>query len=259
MRVRYLSDLHLEREHSYTIKKIADSLMPTSDDEILVLAGDICDGSYIKYVLEILCCNWKQVVYLPGNHEHYGRSLQEAWSEFPNQMPDNVHLLRAKHPLKVGEYTFIGDTMWTGFHSNPIAEQAIPKFINDFIYIIDASNPQNNLSTSRIKEMFHEAVCYMAKALDEHREEHGNCDTAVVVSHFAPIVTKENSWGPGGPYFSHDLSRMIFDYQPGLWVYGHTHEVVRTEIGKTLVVTNAARGFDNGRHPDFSLDTFERI
>jgi Icc-related predicted phosphoesterase len=70
----------------------------------------------------------------------------------------------------------------------------------------------------------------------------------VVITHHAPVINPKTQYAdsPISPAFnSLDMLKVIEDYQPNLWVYGHTHECDDQTIGKTRILSNQL-GYPNG-------------
>lgn len=80
----------------------------------------------------------------------------------------------------------------------------------------------------------------------------------VVISHHAPAVNPNTAYGnsPLMPAFnSLDMIPMIKQYQPKLWIYGHTHECDSQFIGTTRVISNQLGYPMNG---GFECDHFDK-
>ena len=65
------------------------------------------------------CVKYKDVIYVMGNHEHYGGDFakSEQWFRDFCESNDihNIHLLN-KDTFRLGGYEFIGGTLWTDFN-----------------------------------------------------------------------------------------------------------------------------------------------
>ena len=79
---------------------------------------------------------------------------------------------------------------------------------------------------------------------------------SVVVTHHAPHPDSLPHGLDLANCYASDLSRLIHDRQPSLWVHGHVHARADYRLGATRVVCNArghveeATGFD----PGFTID-----
>jgi hypothetical protein len=105
MKIRILSDLHLEFQQWSP---------PKADADIIVLAGDIDVG--------IRSVEWARrsfpsspVVYVLRNHEFYGHHMQDLMEElFVQGKRFGVDVLDGRE-LLIGGVRFLGATLWTDF------------------------------------------------------------------------------------------------------------------------------------------------
>ena len=80
MRIQYCSDLHLEFEQNS--KYLINNPLVVSG-EILILAGDIIplhDEFFKDSFFSFISNNYKQVFWVPGNHEFYHKDLTNKHS-----------------------------------------------------------------------------------------------------------------------------------------------------------------------------------
>ena len=82
MNVQLLSDLHIEFHQDRGAAWI-DALDPSGID-VLILAGDIAEvrDGLLGDVLQLFTDRYPQVVFVPGNHEYYGSSLDVCHEVF---------------------------------------------------------------------------------------------------------------------------------------------------------------------------------
>ncbi|TFW72352.1 hypothetical protein C3Y98_04400 [Methylotenera oryzisoli] len=107
MKLRILSDLHLER-NPFTY---ADQ-----GEDVLILAGDIANGiDGIEWAKAIP----KPVIYVAGNHEHWGCDIYENLKAMRKAAKgSNVHFLENKQidlTLNGETVRFLGCTLWTDY------------------------------------------------------------------------------------------------------------------------------------------------
>ena len=105
MRIRVLSDLHLEFQ---------DWNPPDAQADIIVLAGDIHSGSrgieWARRQFPLM-----PILYVPGNHEFYGREIQETLSDLQKAgRRFGVDVLHGRGVV-IGGARFLGATLWTDF------------------------------------------------------------------------------------------------------------------------------------------------
>ena len=94
MKIQYCSDLHLEfKANSQFLEKFP--LVPSAD--ILILAGDITymrKDFYEHSFFDFLSENWKQVFWIPGNHEFYcGKDINSYDFSKPIKIRENIFLV----------------------------------------------------------------------------------------------------------------------------------------------------------------------
>lgn len=235
MKLVLVSDLHTEFGVPWT---------PPSEDvgDVLVLAGDITVLNNYDPLEQIFQAWTKPIIYVLGNHEYYtqhpmdeeNRRLQLALEgSYPH-----VRLL-LDEPCTIDGVNFFGGTMWTDFNgANPNAMWNAQNGMNDFrlIRAVDGSvlRPQDTVG---MHNRFTDKLCiWFESMLDGPR---------VVVTHHAPCMNPNTQYrdSPLQPAFSSlDMVKEIEEYQPDVWISGHTHENMDHHIGVTRVLSNQ-RGY----------------
>ena len=127
MLFQLFSDIHLELnpDENFTLPVKADYLFLAGD------IGNIKKQNYHNF-LQYCSDNWKQVFYVPGNHEFYNkRSMEsniERMTELVNKFK-NVHLLINNY-AQIDNYTIYGFVGWT----YPIfkTSNAAKEYLNDY-------------------------------------------------------------------------------------------------------------------------------
>jgi Icc-related predicted phosphoesterase len=74
------------------------------------------------------------------------------------------------------------------------------------------------------------------------------------VTHFLPAppsISEKYHNDPLNPYFCSDLTSLIEEVQPDLWIHGHTHESCDYSIGKTRVICNPRGYVPHEPNPNF--------
>lgn len=259
MNLRLVSDFHTEffgTASAGKFERILERYFPAAPEDaeqILICAGDMgkmqeYDTTY-KKLFKILGDRFKEVICVPGNHSWYSTigvwgKESEFWRE--KKLPDNVHYLDNRFII-IDDVVFIGSCLWTSFDNlNPVAMHHASKVMNDFHTIKTGyrvqEGPYVNSQTARLTpeqtvERHKESVEYLRDTLEMFR---GN--KCVVVTHHAPCSQSVHSYYKGdilnAAYYT-DLSELILEYQPYLWVHGHMHETMSYKIGETNVCVNA--------------------
>lgn len=250
MKIRLLSDLHTEFRLPY---KTADFAEYRGED-VLVLAGDIASGSsntmdVIKFFLDQ---GFPNVVYVPGNHEYYGTSIQDFNTKMFDkcvQTPGAYYLNQMN--ITIGGVLFVGATLWTNFMDNPISQSVCGRAINDFRQI-------KGFKTNDAAKMFYEHLDYIKL----HYEIRGD-RPVVVVTHFLParecIAPQWRGSDLLNDYFANDLGSMIADMQNTTWLFGHTHDAMDFELGNTRMVCNPHGYYNSGEVGTNGFDPFKTI
>ena len=262
MRINIVSDIHLEFG-PIEIKN-------TEGADVLILSGDICVAADVLHkdnlnnksrkihdFFEMCSKEFKNVIYIVGNHEHYNGDFQRTiphLKQFLGHL-DNLHILD-KEIVTIDDVTFIGGTLWTDMNKEDgITLYHMSSMMNDFIKVSNGKI-QNGIQAEddkpyyRIKRLTPEDVVVDHKSMLEYIRiivEGKQDQKFVVVGHHAPskLSTKpkyQDDYIMNGGYSS-DLSEFILDYpQIKLWTHGHTHDTFDYMIGSTRVVCNP-RGY----------------
>jgi predicted phosphodiesterase len=255
VKIAYCSDLHLD------IEKGAFFDYPLPDADVLVLAGDISevqhlrlgDGSWLYHnladFLKIVSYKYKNVIWVPGNHEHYGLSLTQTrlmvdkWLQYEGI--DNIHF-GSRRTYTFDDVKFICATLWTDFDKqNPLAMLAAGD-MNDYKEItISDMGIARSIRASDIYKIHIAERSYILESLYNN-----SVDKVVVVTHHAPDYRSEcgetTSITPA--YCCTDMEHALYNnyeiYNSGVsyWIHGHTHKPCDYLCDMTRVVSNP-RGY----------------
>ena len=285
MKIAICSDLHLEFD---LFKPDSPIFKNEEQADVLILGGDILVANHLtedarygkgrkahREFFKMCSENYKNVIYLMGNHEHYNGDFKytpgiifSLVAEF-----DNVHFLD-KETVKIDNVIFAGGTMWTDFNKeDPLTLHSIANKMNDF-RCVENSNSVVNYKTFEDKEnpdkpTFKTRAGRFSPedALEDHKKflgflksvlDNTITDKVVVCTHHTPSHASchpryANDSIMNGGYHS-DLSELILNNpQIKLWTHGHTHELFDYMIGSTRIVCNP-RGYHS--YEDIA-DTFK--
>ncbi|MCA0058046.1 metallophosphoesterase [Mesorhizobium sp. B261B1A] len=239
MKVWLFSDLHLEVADLHQALAIPDA-------DICVVAGDLCrapaNGVFwlAKHIAPAMPC-----VYVAGNHEFYKGSIREgledgrsAATQFPN-----VHFLE-NDSVVIDGVRFVGATLWTDYRVEGHPELAMVyarERMNDHRLIAKQRDPWQRFLPETALRMHQDSRQFIDSALKADPIE------TVVVTHHLPHARSIPPRFKGdllNAAFASDLSNVIEDGHPALWVHGHTHDSCDYEIGSTRVICNP-RGYEN--------------
>ena len=256
MKIALASDLHLEFGEI--------SLENDQGADVLILSGDICVASKFrdkdrKFFRE--CSErFPKVIYIMGNHEHYNGNFVLTENLLREELEDfeNIHLLE-KQSVDIGDYTFIGATIWTDMNKNdPNTLWHVNRVMNDFRIISHPNTMYELFSPELAYEEHLNAMDYIKSVVDAKPD-----GKFVVVGHHAPSKLSvkpryQNDPLTNGAYSS-DLSEFILDRpQIKVWTHGHTHDTFDYMVGTTRVLCNP-RGYIyyEDRADDFKLEFYE--
>jgi predicted phosphodiesterase len=249
MLIKPLSDIHLE---------FGDFIIPNSQEDkntILVLAGDTGivhkDNHLHERFLPFIsrCANqFKHVVMIFGNHEHYYGAFQLTEEKFRNAWNHyniyNVSILE-KSSIVIDNVAFIGATLWTDCDKkNPSAHILWQQTMTDARVIRNGNFAFERKFLAEDTWNDHElAKNFIWSEVDKFKKD--GKKTVVVVHHgvsnksIHPIY-KENKLNM---FFSSEMTEEILKHEPDIIIHGHTHMSCEYTIGNTHVVCNP-RGYE---------------
>ena len=232
MKIQIASDLHLEfRSRQYPP---AADFQTVEDRDVLVLAGDI--GNRLKawaFVERELA--FSPVIYVPGNHEYYGRHTRkdtdEAWRQKATQCPDLNYLIA--EGVTIGGVRFWGAPWYSDLFGR-----------RDRAYLHDVEKLLNDFSARH-----NDAGGWtVARHLEEHarqtqllREQAGQVD--VVITHWPPTlhaVAPQHDGDLLNGYYVNDREDLVEEIGAQLWISGHVHDAYRALVGDTMLIGNPA-------------------
>jgi len=235
MKIRYMSDLHLE---FWRRKKLSFQVPESEKDKetVLVLAGDIDVGTNAKDFVFKMCDRFLAVIYVPGNHEYYGFNIDRVNSKIRKweTKKDNFHFLNPGTVI-INEQLFVGATLWTSmYNKDPNVELLAQTNMNDFQYITYGRN----------RQLFRPGIWTTIHASHKSFFEDNIKPGCVVISHHGPTQQSIADSFKGGyrailNYAYADLlDDFILETEPRIWIHGHVHHTNNYMIGKTNVLSN---------------------
>ena len=245
MRLNVLSDLHLE---------YAPFTPPPVDADVVVLAGDIAPGTAgIDWVRRRF--DGRPVLYVAGNHEFYGHDLPGLTGRIRDAAIGSGVQVLENDEVVIGGVRFLGCSLWSDFNFAGAENRAnsmllCERLVNDYKQI-GASELGRRLQTEDTRALHLASRDWLAEHLERPHD-----GPTVVITHHAPIVRAP----PANPVlaaiggaFASDLSELMDGGAVDLWVFGHIHRTVDTEVNGTRVLSNQrgyphepVAGFDPG-------------
>lgn len=233
MKLRIMSDLHIEF-HADLGRSFVRSLKET-EDQIAVIAGDLSSASSLPIGLKLLCEKFSRVIYVTGNHEHYGSSIvnvHDKMVEYMSKLPNLTWLSNSN--VEIEGKTIHGSTLWfpepthLGYHK---------MYLNDYHKIM------------QFEPMVYQWHDHSVHYLKNHVKE-GD----IVVTHHAPTYKSIHEKYQGhlmNCFFASHNESIVRDQKPLLWVHGHTHSNFDYYIGDTRMLCNPFGYAAYEENPDF--------
>lgn len=217
MKLLVMSDLHFEflEDHG---KSFLSQEWPEHD--VCVIAGDLCSAKHLALAVQRCVDTFREIVYVPGNHEYYGSSIDSVKGVLRELAARNrnFHYLDNSSCIVEGQ-RFIGGTMWFPQEYDTSRRRGM----NDFAMIRDWQS------------IYLENATFMQQVMPQVGEDD------IVMTHHLP------SWRSVPPqfagdwlncYFVNDVEPAIVAAGPRMWIHGHTHTTFDYSIAGTRVVCN---------------------
>lgn len=237
MKLNILSDLHLG---------FGAMERPANDADVVVLAGDVSrPREAAVWALRFD----KPVIYVLGNHEFYGSSIDGAAEQLQRLCEGtHVHVLSDREVVIDG-VRFLGSTLWTDFElfgdaaRKAAAVAQARELIRDFSRIRTREAAEDVFTPADSAALFARHSGWLARRLAEPYT-----GPTVVVTHHAP---SRRSIHPRfadsllNACFVSDAPHLLGAERAQLWIHGHTHDSFDYTENGTRVVCNP-RGYCRG-------------
>jgi len=236
MKIAIHSDLHLE---GYCLDK---DFLANADFDVLVLAGDIVSYRTAECLNQVKKCvpDDKVVIFVPGNHEYYHGSIEEANICY-QELCDKLDFFYGNRlTVTVDNVAFVCAVGWPDL-------QSFPQFdVNEKAGASSTMTTDFRVVRGRtIANMVEDGVIDKQYIADSLAAVKGVVDKVVVVTHFAPLETLGNlmfETSPLSAFFSNDYSDIVYEHVPDVWVFGHVHYNHDVRVYGTRFVSNQ-RGY----------------
>lgn len=259
-KIRLLSDIHEE------FGPLNLTQLETDKETILVIAGDfqVSSGPHQQERIAGLCEQFKAVVYVPGNHDYYGGTIQDVdrhWMSFGDEH-SNFHYLNPGFAVIDG-VRFIGGILWTDLNAgDPLIKLFAQGRMNDYrqIRILD----KNEGGEPYRRKITPNDICLINKKQRESMEQWLNepfDGATIVVTHHAPsLICTENDprrhrHEPEMAYcYGNTGLESWFENLPiDMWFHGHIHQWQQNEINEVPIIARP-RGYKNHEELAFWYD-----
>jgi Icc-related predicted phosphoesterase len=251
LRIWILNDIHLELTRGWDLP--AGDARPNFD--VLVIAGDLIPRMErgVNWLLERVPD--RPVIYVPGNHEPYGQDIDIDIVKARIAAEDSsVHIL-SDESITIDGITFVGATLWTDYNlfGDPDHAMAVAgESMNDFRKI--------RKSNYGLRLRPRDTLARHIRSRDFIARELRKPGRHVVVTHHGPhpeCTRRGFEQDIVSAAYTSDLTTLIAEGAPELWIYGHTHETKKFAVGNSLLVTNQ-KGYgpwaknETWENPDFN-------
>lgn len=263
MKAWIISDLHIgPRTH--------DLIVPDAD--ICLCAGDISDDPATSVdFLKSRIAPHMPVVFTLGNHECYGRSIDQAIDITRRRTAGtNIHFLE-NEAIDIGRVRFIGATLWTDFEIATgeddadlpkdlrleIARKDIRHHVTDFYEIRSDQRPGQFVDVDELRARHIASRDNIRNELEGIERD----QIAVVLTHHAPLFASLDPSFDGNlsnAAYASDLSVTIEVGRPDYWIHGHIHQFQDYRFDHTRIICNPrGKGDERGRNgfqPEYVIE-----
>ena len=245
MKLNILSDLHLG---------FGAMDWPVNDADVVVLAGDVArPREAVAWALKFD----KPVLYVPGNHEFYGSSIDGALEELQRLCEGTQVQVLDNRELVVAGVRFLGTTLWTDFElfddpqQRTAAKAEAQRLMRDFSRIRTRESSAEIFTPDDSVNLFRCHSAWLESRLADH-----HAGPTVVITHHAPSrqsIDPRFAESLLNACFVSDAAHLLDADRVSLWIHGHTHDSFDHRVNGTRVVCNP-RGYARGgvnENPDF--------
>lgn len=220
-----MSDLHI----NWRSGNVLDLINTQGDPDVLIIPGDLSENTLGNLLslsfFEKLCRAFREVVYVPGNHDFYLSGITRFLKDKDSaKLPRNLHFLY-NDSFSIDKYKIVGTTLWY-----PFRPELPNRYFSDFVFIADLY--------AQVDFQHQEAVRFLKKELPENVDN----SNVIVVTHHAPSIQSSSpQWADSdiNHYFITPMEAFIAERSPKLWLHGHTHNTCDYSIMNTRVICNA--------------------
>jgi predicted phosphodiesterase len=234
MKLHILSDLHLG---------VAPMEPPRTDADVVILAGDI---GRPEPALAWARAFDQPVLYVPGNHEFYGGSLDATVADLKRRCAGTAIRVLDNREAIIDGVRFLGTTLWSDlrlFGEGDKKARALREALilnRDFSRIRIRDGNPSLFSPAESERLFDRAARWLAGRLDQPFD-----GPTVVITHHAP---SRKSIHPRfadsllNACFVSDADHLLDGASVALWIHGHTHDSFDYDLNGTRVLCNP-RGY----------------
>ena len=258
MRIRLLSDIHTEF-HADGGASFIEALGPANAD-VVVVAGDVSNSRGVERTLCILAARFAPVpvLYVAGNHEFYrsGRAQTRAQIGMAVEKSPGLHWLDndAVTVHEGNEITWAATTESRHWRRADVVARVLGTTL--WFWKSALNGPRHMMHDfTQIHDFAKWVGEENRKSVEFLRRELREGD--IVVTHYLPsraCVAPKYTDSLLNDFFVCDLTDLILERKPALWLFGHTHESVDVAVGSTRCVSNPFGYVRHEINPNFNPD-----
>jgi len=201
--------------------------MDDEENQILVIAGDICpfrymtkDSEVITWFLAQMDKRFNEIVWVPGNHEFYGQNINAVTNEPGGGCYNDFQIISA--------------TLWSDFDSgNPLSMLTCKRRINDFRKIMKNEHDET-ITPKDVIAIHNDHRQFINEKLNTKEYK------KIVVTHHAPSYQSIDDVYKGSDVNGAFVSSMDeIVALADIWIHDHTHNTKDYMIGDCRVICNA--------------------
>ncbi len=223
--------------------------IPDCNGEILIVAGDAETNGKGPYFLRYAYPNHR-IVYTPGNHEYYGRSIKKMDDLLREECrKHDIHFLQMDC-IKIDGLKIAGCTLWTNFElfgAETVERARIEgeRYMRDYLAIWYDNEKEGSINTDHTIQIHKKHLAWLKQQQAD-----------IIVTHHPPSfqgIADEYKDSLLSAAFASNLDHVVKQSGAKYWFCGHSHVAKRFKIGQTEVVINSMgypgekiEGFDPG-------------
>ncbi len=219
---------------------------PADGFDVAVVAGDV--HTPLTRALDWLGERMRgtTVAYVPGNHDYYFNGGEDRYTIY-DQMERGrdraaalgIHLLLDETVTLAG-VRLVGATLWSDYYLSPYGVTQAMRIaqgrfgMNDYRRIRTGPRSRNRIEPPEILAMHRASRGFIEAELARPHD-----GPTVVVTHHAPHPASlpdphdDLAW-----CYASDLTGLIIDRGPDVWIHGHVHRASDYRVGRTRVLSN---------------------
>lgn len=246
MKLNILSDLHLGQ---------GALAWPSTDADLVILAGDVArPAQAMDWALGL----GKPVLYVPGNHEFYGASVDGTLAQLRSLSAGTAIRVLDDEEVVIQGIRFLGSTLWTDFRlfgdgePRAAAQAEASRFMRDYSRIFVDDALQQLLTPADSAARFERHAAWLAQHLAQPHD-----GPTVVITHHAPSPGSIHPRFAGSlinACFVSKLDALLGGSRVQLWIHGHTHDSFDYQLNGTRVVCNPRGYARNGVNENARFD-----